>query len=64
MKIKEVDKKFWCIIKIDKGEIQKISSINFIGDKIRNNRLRNIIASEKDYFWKFYLEILGLVKIL
>ena len=52
VKIKEVDKKnFDVLFKIDKGEITKISSINFIGDKkIRNNRLRNIIASEKDYF--------------
>ena len=55
VKIKEVDKKnFDVLIKIDKGEVTKISSINFIGDKkVRNNRLRNIIASEKDYFWKF-----------
>lgn len=55
VKIKEVDKKnFDVLIKIDKGEVTKISSINFIGDKkIRNNRLRNIIASEKDHFWKF-----------
>ena len=53
--IKEVDKKnFDVLLKIDKGEITKISSINFLGDKkIRNNRLRNIIASEKDQFWKF-----------
>ncbi len=53
--IKEVDQKnFDVLLKIDKGEITKISSINFLGDKkIRNNRLRNIIASEKDQFWKF-----------
>ena len=53
--IKEIDKKnFDVLLEIDKGEITRISSINFIGDKkIRNNRLRNIIASEKDQFWKF-----------
>ena len=52
---KEIDKKnFDVLIKINRGEISKISSINFIGDKkIRNNRLRDIIASETDQFWKF-----------
>ena len=54
VQIKEVDKKnFDVLINIDKGEVTKIASINFIGDKkIRTNRLRNIIASEKDYFYK------------
>ena len=54
VRIKEVDKKnFDVLININKGEVTKISSINFIGDKkIRNNRLRNIIASEEDHFWK------------
>ncbi len=42
------------LIDINKGNITKISSINFTGDKkIRDNRLRNIIASERDRFWKF-----------
>ena len=54
VQIKEIDKKnFDVLINIDKGEVTKIASINFIGDKkIRTNRLRNIIASEKDYFYK------------
>ena len=38
---------------IEKGKETKISSINFIGDKkIKSNRLRSIIASEEDKFWK------------
>ena len=36
------------------GEKTKISSINFIGDKkIRDRRLRDVIASEEDRFYKF-----------
>ena len=39
---------------IDRGEKTKISEINFIGDKkIKNRRLRDIIVSEEDKFWKF-----------
>ena len=42
------------IIDIDKGEKTKIQKINFIGDKkIRDRRLRDIIASEEYKFWKF-----------
>ena len=42
------------IIDIDKGEKTKIRKINFIGDKkIRDRRLRDIIASEEYKFWKF-----------
>tara|TARA_B100000575_G_scaffold294430_1_gene310298 strand:+ start:2333 stop:4573 length:2241 start_codon:yes stop_codon:yes gene_type:complete len=42
------------LIEIDRGQITKISSINFTGDKkIRDNRLRNVIASERDRFYKF-----------
>ena len=42
------------VIDLDKGNITKISSINFIGDKkIRERRLRDVIASEEDNFWKF-----------
>ncbi len=53
-KIKELDNSnFDILIEIDRGEVTKISSISFIGDKkIRANRLRNIVASERDRFWK------------
>ena len=41
------------VIEIDKGNLTRISSINFIGDKkIKDKRLREIIASEEDKFWK------------
>ncbi len=41
------------IIELDKGNQTLISSINFIGDKkIRDNKLRDIIASEEDKFYK------------
>ena len=41
------------IINIKKGKITKISKISFSGDKkIREKRLRDIIASEEDKFWK------------
>ncbi len=53
-KVKELDNlNFDILIEIDRGEVTKISSISFIGDKkIRDNRLRNIVASERDRFWK------------
>ena len=39
---------------LDKGEKTKISKINFIGDKkIKDRRLRDIIVSQEDKFWKF-----------
>ncbi len=42
------------IFEIDRGEKVKISKINFIGDKkIRERRLRDVIVSEEDKFWKF-----------
>tara|TARA_B100001248_G_scaffold260357_1_gene248362 strand:+ start:1522 stop:3750 length:2229 start_codon:yes stop_codon:yes gene_type:complete len=42
------------ILDIDRGEKTKISTINFIGDKkIRDRRLRDVVASEEDKFWKF-----------
>ena len=45
---------FDLLIEIDRGGVTKISSITFIGDKkIRDYRLRNIIASEQDRFYKF-----------
>ena len=42
------------IYKIDKGEKAKISKIYFLGDKkIREKKLRDIITSQEDQFWKF-----------
>lgn len=41
------------LIEINKGQESRIKTITFIGDKkIRDGRLRNIIASEEDKFWK------------
>jgi outer membrane protein insertion porin family len=54
VKIKE-DKsnKIDLIIEINKGKKTKISSIKFIGDKkVKDKRLRDIIASEENKFWK------------
>ncbi len=45
---------FDLLIDIDRGKKTKISSIKFIGDKkIKDKKLRDIIASEEDKFWKF-----------
>ena len=54
IKIKELsDNKVDLIIDVEKGNKTKISSIEFIGDKkIKDKRLRDIIASEEDKFWK------------
>jgi len=42
------------VIKIIKGKRTKIQKIRFTGDKkIRERRLRDVIASEEDKFWKF-----------
>ena len=42
------------ILRIDRGDLTKISKISFTGDKkIKDKRLRDIIASEEDKFWKF-----------
>ena len=41
------------IIEIERGEKTKISSINFIGNKlVKTKRLKEVIASEEDKFWK------------
>ncbi len=41
------------IFEITKGEVSRISKISFIGDKkIREKRLKDIIASEENRFWK------------
>ena len=54
-KIREIDKNsIDLIFDISKGEVTKISKITFTGDKkIREKRLRDIIASEENKFWKF-----------
>ena len=42
------------VFDIKKGEVTKISKISFVGDKkVREKRLRDIIASEENKFWKF-----------
>ena len=53
-KIKRIDdNNLDLIISVDRGELSKISSITFIGDKkLRDRRLRSIIASDEDKFWK------------
>ena len=52
--IKKIDNKnIDLAFKIDRGKITKISKITFTGDKkIKDKRLRDIIASEEDKFWK------------
>ena len=53
-KVKKInDESYDLLFKIDRGDRTKISSIQFIGNKsIRGNRLRDVIASEEDKFWK------------
>ena len=42
------------VFEIDKGNITRISKISFTGDKkVREKRLRDVIASEENKFWKF-----------
>ena len=42
------------IYDINRGEQATIKKIDFIGDKVfKNRKLRNIITSEEDQFWKF-----------
>ena len=54
-KIKEIDNNnFDLIFEIKRGKESKITSVKFIGDKkIKDKRLRDIIASEEYKFWKF-----------
>ncbi len=54
-KVNRIDNEnFDLLIEIDRGKKTKISSIKFIGDKkIKDRKLRDIIASEEDRFWKF-----------
>ncbi len=53
-KIKKIDERTVdLLIEINKGNKTKISSINFTGDKkVRDRRLRDIIVSEEDRFYK------------
>tara|TARA_B100001057_G_scaffold496656_1_gene598666 strand:+ start:4673 stop:6910 length:2238 start_codon:yes stop_codon:yes gene_type:complete len=47
------EKNFDILIEIDRGNQTRISSIRFIGDKkVKEKRLRDLIASEEDKFWK------------
>ena len=54
-KIRELDNEnLDLIFEIDRGNKTKISTIKFIGNnQVRSNRLRQVIASEEDKFWKF-----------
>ena len=54
-KIRELDKNnVDLIFEIKRGDLTTISKISFIGDKkIREKRLRDVIASQEDKFWKF-----------
>ncbi len=48
------DNKIDLLIDLNKGNQTKINTIKFIGDKkISDRRLRDIVASEEDKFWKF-----------
>ncbi len=53
-KLRKIDESnFDLLIEIDRGEQTRISKISFIGNNsIRSMRLRNVIASEEDKFWK------------
>ena len=53
-KLRKIDESnFDLLIEIERGEQTKISSISFIGnDNVRSKRLRDVIASEEDKFWK------------
>ncbi len=53
-KLKKIDEdSFDVLIEIERGEKTKISSIKFVGNNyIRSSRLKDIIASEENKFWK------------
>ncbi len=53
-KIKKIDEEnIDLVIEIVRGDQTKISSIKFIGNNnVRSGRLRDIVASEEDKFWK------------
>ncbi len=54
-KIRNVDSsRIDLVLEINKGALTKISKISFTGDKkIKEKRLRDVIASEESKFWKF-----------
>ena len=54
VKIKKIDEEnLDVLIEIERGDRTKISSIKFIGNNnIRGSRLKDVIASEEDKFWK------------
>jgi outer membrane protein insertion porin family len=54
-KVREIDSSSLDLVfDIKKGQVTKISKITFTGDKkVREKRLRDIIASEENKFWKF-----------
>ena len=54
-KIRKVDENnIDLIFNVDRGNITKIRKISFTGDKkLKDKRLRDIIASQEDKFWKF-----------
>ncbi len=54
-KIRKIDdKRLDLILEIDRGKITKISKISFTGNKkVKEKRLRDVIASEENKFWKF-----------
>ena len=50
---KITDNSYDLLIEINRGEKTKIRNINFLGNKsVSNRRLKDIIASEEDKFWK------------
>ena len=53
-KIKKINEdNFDLLIEIERGNKTKISKINFIGnDSVRTKRLKSVIASEENKFWK------------
>ena len=65
-KIKKIDDdNYDLLIEVERGEQTKISSINFIGNNyIRDKRLRDIIASEENKFWKVLSRNVNLSKNL
>ena len=54
-KIRKVDEdNIDLIFKVERGKVTKIRKISFTGDKkLKDKRLRDIIASQEDKFWKF-----------
>ena len=53
-KLKKINEEnFDLLFEIDRGEKTKISTINFIGNNnVRSKRLKDVIASEENKFWK------------